>query len=86
MEFAAPSPPEMPGRLTVLYDGVPTQGCVCKQSGITCENVPRSVQTIGLRYDQGLGPNGETLTQGGLELSLYFRDNECEATHRICPL
>jgi hypothetical protein len=39
------------GTLTVLFDGVPAQGCVCTpQTEITCARVPSTVQTIGFQY------------------------------------
>jgi hypothetical protein len=49
--------PQMAGTLTVLFDGVPAQGCACTaQTEITCENVPHSVQTLGFLYVQAPAP------------------------------
>jgi hypothetical protein len=62
--------------VTVLFDGSPGTGCGTPPLGpITCENVPRSVNTITL-----------SLTAGASNLGLYFEDHECQAVHPLCPL
>ena len=60
--------PQMAGTLTVLFDGVPAQGCVCTaQTEITCENVPHSVQTLGFLYVQAPAPPVDGGPEGGSE-------------------
>jgi hypothetical protein len=54
------------GTLTVLFDGVPAQGCVCTpQTEITCARVPPTVQTIGFQYVQA-----PPIIDGGLDSGL----------------
>jgi len=82
----APSPAPLPspfpgGTITILFDGAPAQGCSCSEGGINCENVPHSVQTIALRFDQGAPtPGVESVSLSAMD----FEDDECEATHSVC--
>ncbi len=91
--------PQMPGTLTVLFDGVPAQGCVCTaNSEITCRGVATTVQTIGFRFveaaasdggsDGGSASSAEGGSDGGgpsIGLSIAFDVGECLPTHIGCP-
>jgi hypothetical protein len=87
--------PQMPGTLTVLFDGVPAQGCVCTaNSEITCRGVATTVQTIGFRYVEAAASDGGS--DGGsasssdagsptIGLAIAFDVGECLPTHIGCP-
>jgi hypothetical protein len=87
--------PQMPGTLTVLFDGVPAQGCVCTaNSEITCRGVATTVQTIGFRYGQATASDGGSASssEGGSDaggpsigLAIAFDVGECLPTHIGCP-
>jgi hypothetical protein len=72
---AASEDASVPFGLTILFDGVPFHGCTIPPLGsIVCPNVPRSVQTIEIRF-----------AQGASQLALAFWDDECMAAHPVCP-
>jgi hypothetical protein len=63
----------MLGAVTLLFDGLPAQGCNVTVDGIDCQNVPSTVQTVSFRSDQG-----ESM------LDIQLTDYECEETHPQC--
>jgi hypothetical protein len=93
--------PQMAGTLTVLFDGVPAQGCICTpNTEITCARVLPTVQTIGFRYVQAPatpvdgGPeggadaepdSGSDAGQASLALSIDFDVGDCLPSHTGCP-
>jgi hypothetical protein len=92
---------DMPGTLTVLFDGSPAMGCVCtSNTEITCERVPPTVQTIGFRYVQTPVPpldggpeggadggpdSGPDAGQASIVLSIDFDVGDCLPSHTGCP-
>ncbi len=93
--------PQMAGTLTVLFDGVPAQGCICTpNTEITCPRVLPTVQTIGFLYVQAPatpvdgGPEGGTdggpdsgsdTGQTSIVLSIDFDVGDCLPSHTGCP-
>jgi hypothetical protein len=91
----------MPGTFTVLFDGVPAQGCVCTADNeITCARVLPTVQTIGFRYvqsptlmadggtDAGVDGGTDSGSDGGqtsIVLSIDFDVGDCLPSHTGCP-
>ncbi len=89
--------PEVPGTLTVLFDGSPATGCICTpNTEITCQRVPPTVQTIGFRYTQTPAPlldggpdggadSGPDAGQTSVVLSIDFDVGDCLPSHTGCP-
>jgi hypothetical protein len=94
--------PEMAGTLSILFDGVPAQGCICTpNTQITCARVPPTVQTIGFSYVQAPAPSLDSGSDAGSDegsasesdaglssvvLSIAFDVGNCQPTHTGCPL
>jgi hypothetical protein len=62
--------------MIVLFDGIPFSGCTSPPLDVlVCPNVPKSVQHIELRAAQG----------PCLSITIEIQDDECQATHPVCP-
>jgi hypothetical protein len=89
--------PGMPGTFTVLFDGLPAQGCTCTANNeITCARVLPTVQTIGFRFVQSPAPladggseagadGGSDGGQASIVLSIDFDVGDCLPSHTGCP-